>query len=317
MKVKSHTGEMGIMQRYQVTNWSEFDRSLVNRGNPTIWFDDVAIQQQWTPRAPAGRGNFGLNSESAMQARLTTKTSFQLPCRVTEGLINALMRACHFDLPMEDHMHVSRWVDQLSVKMLCQRSRGPMHAVPDSTGRKIFGEGEWAVSQPDGGKCHTWRKGHRAEDETSKGIVGIGVAMTAWGDSEILLDHVEGKLGQVSTDGSYDSDGFHAVSTKTGFASHHAVTRRCGHGRDDQHHDGIIQETEAKGLDGEKNDSGYDRRSIVEKMIYRSKQLGDSLFAPTFERRPNVAHVRVAITNTFAYLGMLQPVCGEQVVPAA
>jgi transposase len=38
-------------------------------------------------------------------------------------------------------------------------------------------------------------------------------------------------------------------------------------------------------------------------MMYRLKQLGDSLYSRTFERQVTEAHVRVAILNTFTYLG--------------
>ncbi|HQO28375.1 MAG TPA: IS5/IS1182 family transposase, partial [Accumulibacter sp.] len=72
-----------------------------------------------------------------------------------------------------------------------------------------------------------------------------------------------------------------------------------------------------KGLDGWKNESGYHRRSIAENMMYRLKQLGDSLFSRRFERQVNEAHVRAAIINTFTYLGMPQSVRVGQVAPAA
>jgi hypothetical protein len=39
-------------------------------------------------------------------------------------------------------------------------------------------------------------------------------------------------------------------------------------------------------------------------MMYRLKQLGDSLYSRTFERQVTEAHVRAAILNTFTYLGM-------------
>ena len=41
MQVKPDTGEVGWKQRYRVTNWSEYDRALVNRGNLTFWFADA------------------------------------------------------------------------------------------------------------------------------------------------------------------------------------------------------------------------------------------------------------------------------------
>ena len=53
--------------RYQVKNWAETDRALVNRGNLTIWFDQASIAQSWTPPRPVGRGKPGTYSDLAIQ----------------------------------------------------------------------------------------------------------------------------------------------------------------------------------------------------------------------------------------------------------
>ena len=102
-RVKPETAEIGLKPRDRVTNWSEFDRALVNRGNLTIWFDQASIRDQWTPAPPVGRGKPGLYSGTAIQTCLTIKGLFQLPYRATEGLIKSLMRLCPLDLPMSDH----------------------------------------------------------------------------------------------------------------------------------------------------------------------------------------------------------------------
>ena len=80
--------------RYQVKNWAEYDRALVNRGNLTIWFDEASIAENWTPPRPVGRGKPGLYSDMAIQTCLTLKTLFRLPYRATEGLLKSLMRLC-------------------------------------------------------------------------------------------------------------------------------------------------------------------------------------------------------------------------------
>ena len=46
--------------RYRVTNWAEYDRALVNRGNLTLWFDEDGVAKTWTPPRPVGRGKPGL-----------------------------------------------------------------------------------------------------------------------------------------------------------------------------------------------------------------------------------------------------------------
>ena len=105
MRAKPETGEVGVKQRYRVTNWSEYDRAPVNRGNLTIWFDEASIRGGWTPPHPIGRGKPGWYSGPAIQTCLTIKTSFQLPYRAAEGLIKSLMHLCRLERPVPDHAH--------------------------------------------------------------------------------------------------------------------------------------------------------------------------------------------------------------------
>jgi len=71
------------------------------------------------------------------------------------------------------------------------------------------------------------------------------------------------------------------------------------------------------GRAGWKEASGYHRRSIAENMMYRLKQLGDRLFSREFERQVAENHVRAAIINPFAYLGMAKPVRAGEIVSVA
>ena len=70
MRVKADTGEVGLKQRYRVTNWSEYDRALVNRGNLTIWFDDESLRDHWTPPPPEGRGTPGPSLTSGIKTSI-------------------------------------------------------------------------------------------------------------------------------------------------------------------------------------------------------------------------------------------------------
>ncbi|MEF8749741.1 MAG: IS5 family transposase [Candidatus Accumulibacter propinquus] len=306
MRVKADTGEVGLKQRYRVTNWSDYDRALVNRGNLTIWFEDEIIRDHWTPAPPVGRGKPGRYSDMALQMCLTIKALFQLPYRATEGLVRSLMRLSPLDLPVPDHSYLSRRAAELLV------------TIP--TGLKIFGEGEWKVRQHGVGKRRTWRKIHLAVDESAKDIIGIEVTTVDWGDSEILpdlLDPIEGAIDQVSADGAYDSHGCHAAIAERGARATMPPREGAVAWGNDHPRDAILQEIEARGSIGWKNESGYHRRSIAEYRMYRLKPLGDSLYSRTFERQVNEAHVRVAILNTFTTLGMPESVRVGQIAPAA
>ena len=98
---KLEGGPEKVSYRDRVTNWADYDRALVNRGNLTIWFDEARIKEHWTP-PPVGRGKPGLYSDGAIQTCLTLKTLFRLPYRATEGLLKSLMRLCPLDLPVPD-----------------------------------------------------------------------------------------------------------------------------------------------------------------------------------------------------------------------
>ena len=249
MRVEPDTVEGLSKQRYRVTNGSEYDRALVNRGNLTIWFDEASIRDQWTPAPPMGRGKPGLYSETAIQTCLTIKALFQLPYRAAEGLIKSLMRLCQLDLPVPDHSHMSRRAAQLSVKVPRRPRKGPTHVVVDSTGVKIFGEGEWNVRQHGVGERRTWRKIHLAVDETCKDIIGVEVTTTAWGDSEILpglLDQVEGAVSQVSADGACDSHGCHAAIAERGARATIPPRERALLWGNDHPRDAILQDIDAK-----------------------------------------------------------------------
>ena len=98
-RAKKDPGTTKPKYRYQVTNWAEYDRALVSRGDLTIWFDAATIKQGWTPPPPVGRGKPGLYSALAIQTCLTLKALFRLPYRATEGLMKSLMRLNGLDLP--------------------------------------------------------------------------------------------------------------------------------------------------------------------------------------------------------------------------
>ena len=320
VRTKMDAGTSKPKYRYRVTNWAEYDRALVSRGDLRIWFDEATIKDGWTPPPPVGRGKPGLYSALAIQTCLTLKALFRLPYRATEGLMKSLMRLNGLDLPVPDHTHMSRRAAQLAVKIPRRPRKGPVHVVVDSTGLKIFGEGEWKVRQHGVGKRRTWRKIHLAVDEAEKDIIGIELTTADWGDSEVfpdLLAQVDGEVAQVSADGAYDTERCHRSIAERGAKA--TIPPRDGAvpWGDDHPRDAILQAIAERGRDGWKDDSHYHRRSLAENMMFRLKQLGERLFSRAFERQVAEAHVRAAIINRFTYLGMPQSVRAGQIAPAA
>lgn len=310
-RVKEGGEGQKVKYDYRVQNWSEYDKALVNRGSLTVWFDEATIREGWTPPPPEGRGKQGLYSDLAIQTCLVFKTLFRLPYRATEGLMKSLMRLNGLELPIPDHSHLSRRAAGLTVKIPRRPRKGPVHVVVDSTGLKIFGEGEWKVRQHGVGKRRTWRKVHLAVDEDSKDIIGIEVTMADTGDCEMLpglLEQVAGQIEQVSADGAYDTKDCHQVISERGARA--AIPPREGAvlWGNDHPRDEILQAIDARGRETWKQESNYHRRSIAENMMYRLKQLGDKLYSRCFDCQVAEIQVRAAILNRFTYLGLPQSV---------
>lgn len=66
-------------------------------------------------------------------------------------------------------------------------SRGAVrHIAIDSTGLKVFGEGEWKVKKHGSEKRRTWRKLHLAVNVDTHEIISAEVSLVNVGDNEVL-----------------------------------------------------------------------------------------------------------------------------------
>jgi hypothetical protein len=93
--------------KYRVTNWASYDRSLVRRGNVTLWFAPEAIGA-WNARPTGRRGAQPQFSDMAIETALTLRLVFHLPLRQTEGFLRAILNLMGLDLDSPDHTTLSR-----------------------------------------------------------------------------------------------------------------------------------------------------------------------------------------------------------------
>lgn len=293
---------------YRVTNWAEYDRALVARGDITFWFDPPAIQALWLAAPSGQRGAPVLYSDWAIQVLLMLKQVFGLPNRSVEGLARSLMRLMGLELPVPDHTVLSRRARTLTVQIERRERSGPIHVVADSTGLKVFGEGEWKVRQHGAGKRRTWLKVHLGVDAEVRDVIAVEVTTTAWTDGEVfggLIDQVEGAIEQIDADGAYDTREAYDIAAQREARlvvppRDNAVPWEPTHPRTHALAD-IAQKGEAQW----KRDTGYHRRSLAENAMYRLKQLfGDTLASRLFEAQVNEVHARIAAMNRMTYLGM-------------
>jgi hypothetical protein len=75
-------------QRHRVTNWSEYDAALRQRGSLTVWFTEEVIAA-WRAEPRTARGGQPHYSALAIATGLTLRAVFRLALRQTEGLESA------------------------------------------------------------------------------------------------------------------------------------------------------------------------------------------------------------------------------------
>jgi hypothetical protein len=82
-----------------VTNWPEYNESLRQRGDLTIWVTDEALGQWLAPRRTT-RGGQPIYSDMAITMCLTLGMVYKLPLRQTQGLMRTIARLVGLDIPV-------------------------------------------------------------------------------------------------------------------------------------------------------------------------------------------------------------------------
>ncbi len=212
--------------RYRTTNWSEYNRSLQNRGSLTVWMSPDIL---WLDGVRSGaQGRPKVYTDAAIQAILTLKVLFKLALRQARGLVSSLLKLLELDWPVPCFSTVSRRQATLTVKIPHRRQTAPLHLLVDSTGIKICGEGEWKVKKHGAEYHRSWRKVHLAIDAETLDVRAVEMTDHRQGDAvqtEELLAQLgpDEPLGSFSGDGAYDTRGVYRAAHARGGASHCAA----------------------------------------------------------------------------------------------
>nr|QIQ16301.1 Mobile element protein [Klebsiella pneumoniae] len=67
-------------QKFRITNWSTYNKALINRGSLTFWLDDEAIQAWYESATPSTE-----KSGQHRQTALTTPGSVTMNCGVRKS----------------------------------------------------------------------------------------------------------------------------------------------------------------------------------------------------------------------------------------
>jgi IS5 family transposase len=303
--------------RFSVRNWREYNESLVARGSITFWFGDETLKSWYHENGAGKRGRPFTYSDSTIELFLSIRELLRLPYRQTEGFVRGMLALVADNLHVPDFTSAAKRAAKLGLALPVLPRQGHVNVVLDSTGLKVFGEGEWKVRQHGPSKRRTWRKLHLAIDPDTQEIVAEVLTTNAGHDADqaaALLSEVPGKIKSVTADGGYDQwkvyDAIDERGARPKIAPRHnaKIKRHANTAGPRLARDEAIRMIRRVGRKNWKKSIGYHCRSLVETAVFRLK----TTFGPKLKNRklPNQrteARLRCKILNYFTHFRLLHP----------
>ena len=293
----------------RIRDWRHYNKALIRRGSLTLWVERRAINAWRDCSRPARRGRRRTYTDLAITCALTLREVYHLPLRSTQGLVASVLRLLAVELPVPHYSTLSRRAAALQVK-LPRLMKGALHLAVDSTGMKVYGEGEWKMRLHGKEKRRTWRKLHLCIDHTTHEVVSLSMTGKDTLDrNEVagLLSEVGGAVKEVLGDGAYDFEACHRAIRERGARAvippkKGARVRGTPHFKD---RDEAVARSRAVGTEQWKREAGYHRRSLVETAMMRIKTLfSERLKAREWSRQETELRLRCATMNRMTALGM-------------
>jgi Transposase DDE domain len=297
-------------RQYRIRNWRDYNKALVQRGSLTLWIDTRSTDTWLDSDTRIRRGRRRTSADVAIVCALTLREVYHLPLRATEGLVSSLLGLLEVDLPTPDYSTLSRRARLLDVTLSAGARRTALHLVVDSTGLKLYGEGEWKVRLHGWAKHRTWRKLHVGIDAaTHKVCAALLTAKDVVDPRGLpqLLKQVEGAVERVYADGAYDSRECYRAIYQHGARAIIPPRKGSTLWKEEylQERNNNLHGVRKLGTKGWKKKAGYHRRSLVETAIFRLKTIfADKLKSREVHRQATEVIIRCKALNRMTDLGM-------------
>ena len=314
------------LKKTKTTNWSDYNKKLEQRGSIKLWVDEDLIKDLNNGKVLPPEGGNGRPFEfpdALIQLLLMARTVYKFPLRQTIGLAKDLFPVMGLDVEKVGIPHfstLSRRAGTLKVALDPIASKGPLNLALDSTGLKVYGEGEWKVRQHGVGKRRTWRKIHFAIDTNTFMVHAVVVSTNDMHDSHggtQLIDLVEGDIESARGDGAYDTATMRKKIKERGavpIIPPREDAKPHPDNPDLKERDEAIQFIEdglAKGMTLQearkawKQSAGYHKRSLVETHMHRFKNaFSDKLQSRRFENQATEVFLKTKLLNRMTAIGM-------------
>lgn len=296
---------------FKVKNWQAYNLGLKQRGNITLWLSDSAIKGWLETSHDKRRGRPQRYSDLAITTCLTIRKVFHLGLRQCEGFISGLFSMLRINLAVPDYTLLCRRAARLSISLspLLDKANGPIDIVVDSTGLKVYGEGEWKVRKHGAGKHRTWMKLHLGIDASSQQIKVCELTTNAVDDGSAvkdLLADLGTDIRSFTGDGAYDKAKVREIlpaGVKQIIPPQHNAVKSKGTKSYLTCRDEAITNISEVGRKQWKIDIGYHKRSLVETTMFRYKTIiGTGLQSRTLENQKAEAKISCSIINLMLQL---------------
>lgn len=307
--------EIQEKDKYRVTNWSSYNKSLKGRGDITIWIEEEALNN-WYYEGPDQRGSQFIYSDLCIECLLGIKSVFRLPYRQLQGFTESIIRLMSFDVEVPSYTQICRRANDLEIDILAPKTKGPMYLVVDSTGLKVYGEGEWKTRKHGVGKRRTWRKLHLGVDEKTGYIHAQVLTKNGKGNGdaqqvEDMLEQVKSSIDRFSGDGAYDTYEIWELLKVLNIEGIIPPQENAIYWVDeadellDLGRNEILKKIENSDRKAWKKSSDYHRRSLSETAMMRIKTIfGPTLYSRIFEKQKTEAAIKIKCLNKMTALGM-------------
>lgn len=303
-------------KKYKIRNWKAYNESLVQRGSLEFWIEQgVRVQVEITHEDGESKKKRGAplkHSAEVIGFVLTLGTVFHQRLRQTEGLATSVVRMAGLQWKIPDFTTLSRRRKAALMRLTLQPKEHVI-AVLDSTGLKVYGEGEWKVRKHGYSKHRTWTKVHISADRDGE-IRVIKTTEHSVDDATVGVDMLQAEtahITDVSADGAYDKAKMYVVIQARGARALipprrdakiwvHGNTKGDPHPRDENLR--VIRRTSRKRWQVA---VGYHRRSGAETVMFRLKMIfTDKLHARTLESQEREVFYRCNALNIMTAHGM-------------
>lgn len=303
------------MNQHKKINWSKYNKSLINRGSITFWLDPALFKNLSKKKKQRKVGRPFMYSDELIKVCLIVKCIYSLTYRSLEGFLKSLLSFANFDQEMQipSYTQIHKRGKRMKYKLEIKNVKKATDIVVDSSGVKVYGEGEWVKEKHGSTRKKQWKKFHIGIDPETQDIILAEKTDPRESDVKVAerwMKNWRGEGKKFYGDGAYDSKKLRQkIEEKQGYPlipprknSRYGFE---GSVRDDQIAAMIGLGGGEAGRELWKKLTGYHQRSLVESAFSRFKRLfSDRLFSRLEGMQDLELYLKSLIINKFNKIGL-------------